>query len=775
MGIPVKFTPFYGAQEEGPIASLLQIDDFTILLDCGWNDAFDVALLEPLTKALATVDVVLLTQPDTQHLGALPYLVGKAGLPQNTQIYATLPVVKMGTMFMYDHFHAQQAVSDFELFSLDDVDATFDRVTQLKYLQSHFLTGKGEGLTITAHASGHMVGGTVWLISQGVDTIMYAPHFNHKRERHLNGSKLESLVGRPAVLITGSSCALSSAPSREARDKALLDKVLEAVRAGGRVLLPVDTAGRVLELLMLLEATWEEERFVYPLIFLSSVAHTTLDFARSQLEYMADDVNKRFGHTRANPFSLRHVVLCTNAKEVPILAPGPAVVLATGPSLNTGLARQVLLQFAEDANNLVLFTQPPKPGTLAAQLLSIRSQSEEGYETTLTVATRVPLEGEELEAYEAAIAAAEEQEAIAAAAALAAAAAEGGQMVAGTDGMPLRANSLVISKLVLGSSGGMVQVLPEDAFAALDQGRRAAAAAAESGILIDGFQPPAQALYPMFPDEEEQLMMEYTKYGVVDTELLGAINTAAAAAEGEAEVETEVEEEMQIEEGPTKVVKERVTLVVAAKFATCDYRGLSDGRSVRTIVGQLSPRQLVFIAGSRQATQELAKATAADLKKYNSRVVSPGMGEEISLSLTRFYDVLLGEGLLASLHQHALGPYTLAWCGAQLTQAPGDAAVELALVPADVAIEGEDVLMEEAAGGTDHGGIFIGDVKLSEVKQALAKAGIASEFHRGELFCSGAVRVKRAEGEEAHLMMEGPLSEDYFKVRDVVYGQYNVC
>ena len=78
-------------------------------------------------------------------------------------------------------------------------------------------------------------------------------------------------------------------------------------------------------------------------------------------------------------------------------------------------------------------------------------------------------------------------------------------------------------------------MLPEDAFAALDQGRRAAAAAAESGILLDGFQPPAQALYPMFPDEEEQLMMEYTKYGVVDTELLGAINTAAAAAEGEGE------------------------------------------------------------------------------------------------------------------------------------------------------------------------------------------------------------------------------------------------
>ena len=75
---------------------------------------------------------------------------------------------------------------------------------------------------------------------------------------------------------------------------------------------------------------------------------------------------------------------------------------------------------------------------------------------------------------------------------------------------------------------------------------------------------------------------------------------------------------------PTHTVLVSPTNSMSLQFATCDYRGLSDGRSVRTIVGQLAPRQLVFIAGSRQATQELAKATAADLKKYNSRVMSPG-------------------------------------------------------------------------------------------------------------------------------------------------------
>lgn len=46
------------------------------------------------------MDAVLLSHPDPLHLGALPYAVGKMGL--NCAIYATIPVYKMGQMFMYD-------------------------------------------------------------------------------------------------------------------------------------------------------------------------------------------------------------------------------------------------------------------------------------------------------------------------------------------------------------------------------------------------------------------------------------------------------------------------------------------------------------------------------------------------------------------------------------------------------------------------------------------------------------------------------------------------
>lgn len=55
---------------------------------------------------------VLLSHPDPAHLGALPYLAGtRATLPPSVPIFSTLPVHKMGQMYMYDAFLCRQATS----------------------------------------------------------------------------------------------------------------------------------------------------------------------------------------------------------------------------------------------------------------------------------------------------------------------------------------------------------------------------------------------------------------------------------------------------------------------------------------------------------------------------------------------------------------------------------------------------------------------------------------------------------------------------------------
>lgn len=142
MGPQITFTPLYGAVAGSPLCSLLVVDGFTVLLDCGWTEAFDGSLLEPLKAAIPNIKAVLLSHADTAHLGALPYAIGRLGL--KAPIYATQPTFRMGQMFMYDQYLSHHTSSDFDLFDLDDVDTAFDPhiVHQLKHTQSCRLEGQ---------------------------------------------------------------------------------------------------------------------------------------------------------------------------------------------------------------------------------------------------------------------------------------------------------------------------------------------------------------------------------------------------------------------------------------------------------------------------------------------------------------------------------------------------------------------------------------------------------------------------------------------------------
>ena len=93
----IKFIPLNGAREEGAPCYILQIDEFRILLDCGWDDEFDPQSLDALAKYvnidcyvapdlplcvrnIKHIDAVIISHADLAHIGALPYAVSKLGL-----------------------------------------------------------------------------------------------------------------------------------------------------------------------------------------------------------------------------------------------------------------------------------------------------------------------------------------------------------------------------------------------------------------------------------------------------------------------------------------------------------------------------------------------------------------------------------------------------------------------------------------------------------------------------------------------------------------------
>lgn len=303
-----------------------------------------------------SIDAVLLSYPDGQHLGALPYLVGKLGL--NCPIYATIPVYKMGQMFMYDLFMSHYNMYDFDLFSLDDVDAAFDRIIQLKYNQSVAMKGKGYGITITPLPAGHLIGGTIWkIVKVGEEDIVYAIDFNHKKERHLNGCELDKLQ-RPSLLITDAYNAKYQQARRRARDEKLMTNILQTLRNNGNVLVTVDTAGRVLELAHMLDQLWKNREsglMVYSLALLTNTSYNVIEFAKSQIEWMSDKLMKSFEGARNNPFQFKHLQLCHTMAELSSV-PSPKVVLASSPDMESGFARELFVQWAHHSNNSIIIT-----------------------------------------------------------------------------------------------------------------------------------------------------------------------------------------------------------------------------------------------------------------------------------------------------------------------------------------------------------------------------------------------------------------------------------
>lgn len=87
-----------------------------------------------------------------------------------------------------------KAVSDFDLFTTEDIDMAFESTNTLKHHQYIILDLKGQQLKIVGYPAGHMVGGTVWILESGGEVVVYGVNTNHQRERYVPTLFLSGLV-----------------------------------------------------------------------------------------------------------------------------------------------------------------------------------------------------------------------------------------------------------------------------------------------------------------------------------------------------------------------------------------------------------------------------------------------------------------------------------------------------------------------------------------------------------------------------------------------------
>jgi cleavage and polyadenylation specificity factor subunit 2 len=319
-------------------------------------------------------------------------------------------------------YNAQAAATDSNILlqppSYEEISKYFSLINSLKYLQPHQPLGSPfspplNGLTITAYNSGSTLGGTIWHIQHGLESIVYAVDWNQGRENVYAGAAwlggaggggtevIESLR-KPTALICSSKGATKSSLPRAKRDEPLLETIEKCVTNGGTALIPVDSGARVLELAYLLEHAWRRHAaaddgklHAAELYLAGRSIHSTMRYARSMLEWMderivqefeevADGAKKTNGTTdntgpgkQAGPFDFRFLKLLDRKGQVDKVlsrANGDGsigrVILASDSSLEWGFSKDAFRTLVQDPKNLLVLTGLPSPPSESCSTLS---------------------------------------------------------------------------------------------------------------------------------------------------------------------------------------------------------------------------------------------------------------------------------------------------------------------------------------------------------------------------------------------------------------------
>jgi len=719
-------------------------------------------------------------------------------------------------------------------------------------------------------------------------------------------------IRRPDVLITSMARASYTNSRRKDRDAALLDVIHNTIRGGHSVLIPVDASARLLELLVLLDQHWA---FAYPhvrfpLCLVSATGKEVVERARTLMEWMtrewaranasqagAEEGNeapppKRQRGQRgmasqapASPLDFQYLrIFSTLSAMDEAVSPAEAkVVLAWPPSLTYGPSRKLLTRMGRNEKDVIILTQHGEPGSLGRDLYEkweskqdasaqwgkgkVGKPVEVNDTVEIVLHSKVPLEGEELEAHlEAKRIASEraaQQKALLARSTrrLEADEDDEGSSDSGSSGDESEQEDLMMEEEEGGEGqegkkrvhvsrkrGGVVGPLgkvneeeemmfnPELSFDIYLKGKASRATTffgtsteRASGRYKTGIR------FRMFPVVEKKRKVD--TYGETldiakwlsrkrQLEAIGGeavegeskTNQEDNAKKRQSQLDKEEGERKQKEGPPSKFITETLSIDLACRLDFIDMEGLGDGRALKTIVPQLEPRRVILVESWSAKDRDNLKSSLSVVRGMTQDIRLPIQGEVVEIGeFTSNFTVNLGEEVLGSLRFSNFQDYQVALLRAKINyraessiamleaiDSTGPSPTEESLVQIekkeDSASDNSENLLPSSliptvdskflspstrnAAVQQPTTLFIGDLKLSSLKQSLAmvsKPSIPSEFiGQGTLVCgSGAfgggstsqedVVTVRKEN-EGEIIIEGNISKNFYSVRDAVYA-----
>ena len=217
---------------------------------------------------------------------------------------------------------------------------------------------------------------------------------------------------------------------------------------------------------------------------------------------------------------------------------------------------------------------------------------------------------------------------------------------------------------------------------------------------------------------------------------------------------------------PSKLEISQEDLHIRCRMRYIDMEGLHDGTSLKNIVESINPRQLVLVHASERDKQDMKQSCEA-MKGFTKSILLPEVGSKMEISLdTNAYEVVLTDALAGSLHWQKLYEQEVAHVIGKLVPRSEE---ESELPPLLDVLSGKDEIENVIRTQS----LFVGDVRLTDLRQALAANGKTAELRGGGvLMCDGVVSVTKAAAGE--VLLEGQSSDLFALVRSSIYSSLAV-
>ncbi|KAF9268160.1 hypothetical protein L218DRAFT_918519 [Marasmius fiardii PR-910] len=668
-------------------------------------------------------------------------------------------------------------------------------------------------------------------------------------------------LARPDLLITDAERASVISSRRKDRDAALIDTVTSTLSSKSSLLLPCDSSTRILELLVLLDQHWSYSRLRFPICLLSRSATEMLTFVRSMMEWLGGTISKEDvgedgtgnRHDRKRKrgdeegdeealgaFALRFKYLEFFPNPQALIqkysSKDSKLILAVPASLSHGASRQLFCDFAAIPDNVVLLTGRSEEGTLGRVLFDMwneRQRSETKWDNgkigsnimmdgtlKLQMNAKVPLQGAELEAHlqKERIAREEEQ------AAQAALARRQRMLEADEDDSDSDSDEDEDEEEVRRTLGDGDDDDYEGKSRKRDNADRTdwnmdtdeglTKQLLSYDIYIKGNVSKGTSFFKsvdgqaqrfrMFPYVEKKRRVD--DYG--ETIDVGMWLRKSKILEDEANNNDPNDprrrqaekEERQALEPPSKFVSSEVEVQMACRLLFVDMEGLSDGRAIKTIIPQISPRKMasfsfLIIVHAPESAAETLIESCSNIRAMTKDIYAPTVGESIQVGQQiSSFSISISDELLHNLKMSKFEDNEVGFVTGRVVAHASSIIPVLEPVSVQPTREpSDDQSTPDMPAGTRQSRVLgsrpvatlpsstmIGELKLTTLKSRLTAIGINAELiGEGVLIC-GASNVDATDKLEntvavrktgiGKVELEGNVSDVYYAVRKEIYN-----